>query len=477
MTTASLPTPLLRLGAWVQVLPGIAVLALFAMVAQWVAGGLGEPLSRNPVLVAMLLGLLIGNVSGYPERLRPGLDFTKRYLLRGAVVLIGFRVTVRLLPDLGLGPLVVAAVELLAMLFIVNWVAMRVFRLDRNLSLLLACGTAICGAAAILSVSAMTRARTQQTGMAVTLITLFGSLALLVYPIAFLNGWMPGIDDEQYGVFVGASIYELAQVYGSSYAVSEMALNTATLVKLAKVLLLIPVLLALKYGTRGDRSAKIPFPWFIVGFIGVMLLNSSVTLHPVLRATILDVDLFLFLMVMFAVGLDTRFARLRDEGGALKLVGLGLFTLVLSASLSYALVRQLAPSGTSTAPSGSPAESAMLASPGGKLFSTIGCAKCHVPSMPTQGGAAVTLYSDLLLHDMGAALDDKLIQGDATGRDWRTAPLVGLSMRKRYLHDGRAQRLNDAILAHEGEGAIVRDRYFDLNEQEQQLVLEFLGRL
>lgn len=477
MTALQIASPGPRLSAWVQVLPGVATLVLFALVAQWVAGGLGEPLSRNPVLVAMLLGLLIGNVSGYPERLRPGLDFTKRYLLRAAVVLIGFRVTVRLLPDLGLGPLMVAAAELALMLLIVNWVARRLFRLDPTLSLLLACGTAICGAAAILSISAMTRARAQQTGMAVTVITLAGSLALLVYPIAFLNGWMPGIDDEQFGVFVGASIYELAQVYGASYAVSEMALNTATLVKLVKVLLLVPVLLTLKYGARGDRDAKIPFPWFIVGFVAVMLLNSSLTLHPVLRATVLDVDLFLFLMVMFAVGLDTRFVRLREEGGAWKLLGLGLLTLVLSAAMTFGLVRQLTPADMSGAPAGAPGDSTMLASPGGKVFSAIGCAKCHVSSLPNQANGFVTLYSDLLLHDMGPALDDKLVQGDATGRDWRTAPLVGLRLRSRYLHDGRAHQLSDAILAHDGEAAIVRDRYADLSEGDQQQLIEFLSQL
>src|ERR1700754_3096941 len=76
-------------------LPGIVLAALLALVAGWIAGGLGEPLSRNPVLVAMLFGLLIGNSFACPEILRPGLDFTKRYLLRFAVVLIGFRITTR----------------------------------------------------------------------------------------------------------------------------------------------------------------------------------------------------------------------------------------------------------------------------------------------------------------------------------------------------------------------------------------------
>ena len=102
----------------------------------------------------------------------------------------------------------------------------------------------------------------------------------------------------------------------------------------------------------------------------------------------------------------------------------------------------------------------MLGSPpAAGCSSQVGCAKCHVPALEARSGEL--LYSDLLLHDMGPALDDKIIQGDATGADWRTAPLVGIQLRQRYLHDGRAGNLRDAILAHGGEGEIVRNRFFD----------------
>jgi CxxC motif-containing protein (DUF1111 family) len=122
------------------------------------------------------------------------------------------------------------------------------------------------------------------------------------------------------------------------------------------------------------------------------------------------------------------------------------------------------------------AESAMLRSVGGRLFSSIGCAKCHVPAL--QGEITeVPLYSDLLLHDMGAGLDDKIVQGTAIGSEWRTTPLVGLSLRTRYLHDGRAASLRDAILAHGGEAQIVRDRFFDLDEADREAVLAFLDTL
>jgi len=118
----------------------------------------------------------------------------------------------------------------------------------------------------------------------------------------------------------------------------------------------------------------------------------------------------------------------------------------------------------------------MPAQPGRRLFATVGCAKCHMPALAGRHGE-VPPYSDLLLHDMGQALDDKIVQGDATGADWRTTPLVGLGLRQRYLHDGRATTLRDAVLAHGGEPELVRGRYFELTAQEQQLVVRFLNEL
>ena len=466
-------------------LPGITVAGALALVASWVAGGMGEPLARNPVLVAMLLGLLLGNTFGCPPALRPGLDFTKRYLLRLGVVLIGFRVTVSLFSELGAVPVGIAAVELVTVLLVMRWVAVRVFKLDDELALLVAAGTAICGAAAILCVATLTKAREQNAGLAIALITLAGTVALLVYPVAFINGWLPGINDHHFGTFVGASIYELAQVYGASFAVSEGALNTATLVKLSKVLMLMPMLLAIgalrrrsdrRGGDDGGRTRlSMPIPWFVFAFIGVMLLNSSFTLHPQLRRLILDVDQFLFLMVMIALGLGTQLTRLGQGGVGMRLLGLGAFGLVLSSSVAYGLVASFAERPQDAPPPST--ETEMLSSPGGRIFSSVGCAKCHVPALRDRDGGQVTLYSDLLLHDMGRELDDKITQGSATGADWRTTPLVDLHTRPRFLHDGRAATLRDAVLAHGGEGQIVRDRFFELDAADQKALYAFLAGL
>jgi len=479
---------------WRDKLPGIAAAAALALAAGWIAGGLGDPLARNPVLVAMLFGLLLGTCFDCPAALRPGLDFSKRYLLRLGVVLLGFRVTVALLADLGIVPITIAAVELVTVLLVVRVAAIKVFKLESGLALLIAVGAAVCGAAAILSMAALTRAREQQAGVAITLITIAGTLALLLYPVAFVAGWMPGLDDRSFGVAVGASIFELAQVYGASYSVSEGALNAATLVKLSKVVMLVPLLLAFGVvqarrqrsmhaqspGAAGQGRLRVPVPWFVFGFMAVLLFNSATTLDPQLRRLILDGDQFLFLMVMVALGLTTPVARLREAGAAWRLIGIALVALAVSAASAYGLVALAGLSPTFVAAPGPSAPHAAApgdASPAGaRLFTEVGCAKCHVPSLRSDRGD-VLLYSDLLLHDMGAALDDKIVQGSATGADWRTTPLPGLGLRQRFLHDGRAATLRDAVLDHGGEAAIVRQRFFDLTDADQNAVYRFLSAL
>jgi CxxC motif-containing protein (DUF1111 family) len=113
---------------------------------------------------------------------------------------------------------------------------------------------------------------------------------------------------------------------------------------------------------------------------------------------------------------------------------------------------------------------------GEALFDTIGCDACHSPSLPL-GDRRVKLYSDLLLHDLGPDLDDKTVQGHAGGRDWRTTPLWGLGTRLRFLHDGRARTITEAIFTHSGEAAVARKRFVLLSPNERDTLLAFLAGL
>lgn len=115
-----------------------------------------------------------------------------------------------------------------------------------------------------------------------------------------------------------------------------------------------------------------------------------------------------------------------------------------------------------------------LSSPGATLFGAIGCATCHTPTLPGRG-TQIRLYSDLLLHDMGPSLNDGITQGTATGREFRTMPLWRAADRTKFMHDARASTLQEAITAHDGQGAAAKAAYQALSAADQQAVLSFLG--
>jgi CxxC motif-containing protein (DUF1111 family) len=118
-----------------------------------------------------------------------------------------------------------------------------------------------------------------------------------------------------------------------------------------------------------------------------------------------------------------------------------------------------------------------LGTEGPLLFAAVGCADCHTPALRAADGSDVPLYSDLLLHDMGPALDDGVTQSWARGKDWRTTPLWGLGTRPRLLHDGRVTTIKDAIHAHDGEGADAARAFRRLIEAERTALLGFLSAL
>jgi len=192
---------------------------------------------------------------------------------------------------------------------------------------------------------------------------------------------------------------------------------------------------------------------------------------PALRQAVLAGDQFLFLMVTAALGLTTPLGQWGGLRGAARMAGTAVFALACSAAVAWGLTTLFAqPRSTQAA---SPVATLGV---GARLFDDVGCGKCHVPALRGVRGD-VLLYSDLLLHDMGPALDDKIVQGEALGSEWRTTPLAGLGTHDRFLHDARAASLRDAILAHGGEAEIVRRRFFELDEREQADVLKFLRSL
>lgn len=287
----------------------------------------------SPLVFALLLGLLLGNTrfAGGLGNLRVGLAFSARWLLRAGIVLFGFSITMQQL--MALGPRVVL-LDILVITSVVTagyWLGTRWLGLDRDTAILTSAGSAICGAAAVLATESAIRAKPAATSMAVATVVLFGTLAMFVYPALYpLMGW----DEGLYGVYIGSTVHEVAQVVAAGGAVGPDALANAVIVKLVRVMLLVPFLLIIGQlwaNRTADSSERQPvtIPWFAFGFMAVVAINSLLDLPAFARSGLVTTGQFAMTMAMAALGYQTRLSALRS---------LGVRPFVLALCLFLALV-------------------------------------------------------------------------------------------------------------------------------------------
>lgn len=256
----------------------------------------------GPLLVALLLGVVCANLAPISRHVvgqAPGLD---KFLLRAGVVLLGLKVVIADVVDLGAGALTVVLGTVLTT-YVVTQVVGRALGLDRELTTLIAAGFSICGAAAVAAVESSIRAKPRDVGLAVALVTAFGSAMIVVVPAL---GPVFGLDREQTAVWAGASIHEVAQVVAAAALVGggSTALATAMSVKLARVALLAPVqVVSARLCHAGDTRRKGTLvPLFLVGF----LVAVGVRATGILSASVLDlasaVTTCLLAAAMFGLG-------------------------------------------------------------------------------------------------------------------------------------------------------------------------------
>lgn len=312
--------------------PGLGVCLAIAAVAIIIRNMTGIA-ALNPVVVALVLGVGLGAVIGRPAPLKPGISYAVRPVLRAAIVLLGFQVTLGMLASLGLGALVLAFLVVGLTLPFTIWLG-RVMGVDPKLSLLIGTGTAICGASAIVAANQVARGRDEDVTYALAVITLCGTVALILFPYL---GEMMGMSANTYGLWAGAAIHEVVQAVGAAAAGGPEASQTGTVMKLARVFLLAPAVVALGWWVARSRmaeagQARAPVPWFAFGFLALVVIGSTgLVPHFVVEASRFIVPIMLAASVA-ALGLQTDLRALHARGAAPLLLGVAstLFITLLA---------------------------------------------------------------------------------------------------------------------------------------------------
>jgi uncharacterized integral membrane protein (TIGR00698 family) len=326
-------------------LNGILFVALFAAAVTRLAAvpaiaGLG----LSPLIVGIVAGALYGNTlrAGMPAHWAVGVNFSARQLLRIAVAFFGLRVSLQEIAQVGLPGLTVSVLVVVSTLGLGTWVGMKLMKLDRDTAMLTAAGSAICGAAAVLAFESALHSKPEKSAVAVGSVVLFGTLSMFLYPLAYRAGWLH-LDTVGVGLFFGGTIHEVAQVVGAASNVSAETTHVATIVKMTRVMLLVPVLLALgawlaRRTARGTSNAhtprKVTVPWFALGFLACVLVNSLHVLPDAATQAVNALDTFALTMAMTALGIETHLSQVRKAGPRALATGLILYVWLTAGGLA-----------------------------------------------------------------------------------------------------------------------------------------------
>ena len=318
-------------GIW----PGVFLATLIATAAF----GLHElpgAAALSPLILSILIGIAFHNLIGTPARARDGVTFALKRLLRFAIILLGLQLTAAQIADVGVVGLAVIALTLIATFLFTTWLG-RLIGVAPKLTQLIAAGTSICGASAVIATNTVTNAHDEDVAYAVACVTVFGSIAMFAYPL------LPGLlhlDPRAYGLWSGASIHEIAQVIAAAFQDGRQAGEFGTIAKLSRVAMLAPVVIALGLiaSRRGAKAhARAPMPWFVLGFVALVAVNSVIVVPADIKAMIVAVTTFLLSMALAAMGLSTDIAKLRAKG--LRPLALGAAAFAFIASFSLMLVK------------------------------------------------------------------------------------------------------------------------------------------
>lgn len=293
-----------------ELFPGMLVVLLIAFSSGFVSDHYGGPV----MLYALLLGMACNFLSETPKT-AAGIFWAGKHVLHLGVALLGARMSIDSFTSLGPEPVLLVIVGVTTTIGFGVWLAKRM-GIDTQLGILSGGSVAICGASAALAIATIlpkNERNETHTLLTIVVITALSTFCMIVYPLLVP---ILGFDDHAAGIFLGATIHDVAQVVGAGYIISDQAGDTATLVKLMRVAMLVPVCLALTLALRGKsaRKAGLQLPWFLVAFVALAAFNSAALIPATLGTAFTNTSRWCLVIAIAAIGAKTSLGNLRHVG-------------------------------------------------------------------------------------------------------------------------------------------------------------------
>ena len=325
-------------------LTGLVTVLLGSLFCLWLDNRLtawsnGRIIGLSSLTLAILLGMVLGNTI-YPKfatRLRGGVCFAKGEILRLAIMFYGFKLTMTQVASVGMPAIMTDALVLTSTFLLTYWLGTKWLKMDKETTILIGSGASICGAAAVIAAEPVVNAQAHKVTIAVATVVVFGTIAMLLYPFLYHLGWLqPWLSAEQYGMYTGSTVHEVAQVVVAGNAITTEIGDTAVVTKMIRVMMLAPFLLLLSFTLTKDRridhsNAKnednsanktsfitrvkqVKVPWFAFIFIGIVIVHTWVPMSEGFVQSMITLDDVLLTMAMFALGLTTHLNAIKQAG-------------------------------------------------------------------------------------------------------------------------------------------------------------------
>ena len=275
----------------------------------------------SPRVASLVLGVLIGNIVSIPKIFVSGQKFAAKKVLRFGIVLLGTQLALKQVVDLG-GRELMVVVGVVALTFLGTlWLGPRL-GISKSLSLLIATGFSICGASAVAAMEGVVEADEEEVTYAIALVTLCGSLAIVLLPL--LRNVLSLSDPQLFGSWVGASVHDVAQVIATSSTGGDMAVQSATVVKLSRVVLLAPLVAIVSIWVRRSSSGLVAkadkkhvsiVPLFVIGFLVMIAVRTTGVIPDNWLTMLKTIEQVCLACALVGLGSDVRIARLLKVGG------------------------------------------------------------------------------------------------------------------------------------------------------------------
>ena len=328
---------------------GLIVVFVGSLFCLWLNTSLdvwshGRIIGLSSLTLAILIGMILGNTvySSFAEQLHVGVTFAKGQILRLAIMFYGFKLTLTQVSSVGLSAVMSDALVLTSTFLITYWLGTKWLKVDKQTTLLIGAGASICGAAAVIAAEPVIKAEAHKVTIAVATVVVFGTIAMLLYPFLYHLGWLqPWLNAQQYGIYTGSTIHEVAQVVVAGNAVSPEVGDTAVVTKMIRVMMLAPFLLILSFAlTKGssdngkkpsfiNRIQQVKVPWFAFIFIAIVLLHTWVPMTASFERSMVILDDVLLTMAMFALGLTTHLGAIKQAGVKPLILGAIMFAWLI----------------------------------------------------------------------------------------------------------------------------------------------------